>query len=127
MPFSEFSAKLDVIPGHFSEFELRASFTQGAGAEAIDLATQDLTLSIGSYSVTVPAGSFHDVGKRAFVFTDIHKRKALEIILVKMEANSYRLEEAVRGADSDTVADPVAVTLTVGYNTGTAQVTVRDR
>jgi hypothetical protein len=125
VPFSEFSAKLDVIPGHFSEFELRASFTQGAGA--IDLATQDLTLSIGSYSVTVPAGSFHDVGKRAFAFTDIHNRKALEIILVKMGANSYRSEEAVRGADSDTVADPVAVTLTVGYNTGTALVTVRDR
>jgi YVTN family beta-propeller protein len=52
--FSAFSARLDISP---NGFDLKGSFALGAGG-TVNPPTQALTLRAGTYTVTVPAGSF---------------------------------------------------------------------
>ena len=56
VPFSSFSGKLELDPEDGS-FDLNARFTLGAGG-SVSPPNQPVSLTIGTYSVTIPAGSF---------------------------------------------------------------------
>jgi hypothetical protein len=58
-PFCSYTSRLWVDEHHERDygFELQARFALGTGA-SIDPVTQSVTLTVGPYSVTIPAGSF---------------------------------------------------------------------
>jgi hypothetical protein len=56
--FSAFAAKAEIATGFHPGFEVRGSFTLGAGSSGIAPDTQPVTLTLGSFSTTIPAGSF---------------------------------------------------------------------
>jgi Kelch motif len=64
--FATFSASVKLAVAS-SSFNLNGSFALGA-TRSIDPRTQDVTVQVGGYSVTIPAGSFHRDEKGNFVF-----------------------------------------------------------
>jgi hypothetical protein len=60
---SSFSARLAILTGKPSGFELTAWFTLRAASDGIHPLTEAVTLQIANYTVTIPAGSFHQLWK----------------------------------------------------------------
>lgn len=135
MPFSCFTGKLE-FNVNTGTFEINATFNVGAGG-SINPSTEPVTLAIGSYSVTIPAGSFvrHD---DLFQFEGIIKGTRLQMLIrhrncedgigssnsmkCACNAGSYTLQAQGRGANLKGIANPVTVTLSIGNDTGTTQI-----
>jgi uncharacterized repeat protein (TIGR03803 family) len=119
VPFSAFGAMLHITPGN--TFQLHAMFTQGAGAQAIQPLTQDLIFKLGTFSVTIRAGSFRAT-RKAFMFEGEISGLALNVRMNPAGPNSYSLQVEASGVDLSSLTNPVPVTLSIGNNTGTVQV-----
>jgi hypothetical protein len=65
VPFATSFAKLEISR---KGFDLNESFTLGAHSNGIDPAAEDVTLQIGTFSVTIPAGSFEKKPNGRFDF-----------------------------------------------------------
>jgi hypothetical protein len=136
IPFSSFKAKLalDVDDG---AFDLSAKFTPGPNG-SINPATEPVALIIGPYSVTIPAGSFKRRGESYFfkgVIDGVHLRVYIhhnydehydDNDLDQLQDHDshgregkkarYSLRAEGRGANLSGIANPVAVTITIGSN-----------
>jgi uncharacterized repeat protein (TIGR03803 family) len=121
-PFESFRVKLDTTCGHPPGFDMKALFTQGSGAAAIDPATQSITVTVGTYTVTFPAGSFKVTKKGWWVFDGKINGVSLEGRLLQTGTNSYQLQLTASRVDLNSLTNPVTVTLALGNNTGTTQV-----
>ena len=121
LPFSDFSAKLDISS---AGFDLTGTFTLGTGG-MIDPPTQPLTLVVGTYTVTVPAGSFKAGPKRTFTFAGTIGGVALQIRITLLRGQSYSIQVDASGVNLTGLTNPVMVSLTIGNNTGTTSVTAR--
>ncbi len=122
VPFSQFSAKLDITAGPPPGFQLKALFTQGSGGAAIDPVAQGLTLSVGTYTVTIPPGSFQMTKKGTFVYVGTINGVELQSRILQLSANTYQMQIDASGVDLTSQTNPVPVTLSFGNNTGTVQV-----
>ncbi len=122
-PFSAFDAKLNVTAGPHARFQLKATFTQGSAGGAIDPVTQGMMLAIGPYNATIPAGEFHMRNRGLFVYEGTINGAALQIRILQTRTNSYQVQLEASGMDLTSFTNPVPVTLTIGSNTGTTQVT----
>jgi hypothetical protein len=142
IPFASLNAKLelDVDDG---TFRLKARFRLGPGG-SINPLTEAVTLGIGPYSVTIPAGSFKRHGE-VYEFEGVIRRVRLEVSIRQRcredgrdfddsegpnrrgcEGNDayYNLSAEGRGANLKGIANPVAVTVSIGDNSGTTDVPV---
>jgi len=136
-PFSKFTVRnLDIACDSDSDkddrrFNLNGEFTPATG-KAIDPAHQAVTLRIGTFSLSIPEGSFkadHDADD--FRFRGTVKGVNVEFEIREEHRNRDRRHDAApeftfsveaRGADLSTQPNPVMVTLTIGNNTGTESV-----
>ncbi len=118
-PFSSFRAKLDTTAGPRKGFQLQAFFTQGTGAPAIDPVAQGMTLTVGTYTVTIPPGSFHQTKKGWFVYQGTIGGVTLAIRISQTGASSYELQVDASGVDLTMLTNPVTLTLALGNNNGT--------
>jgi Beta-propeller repeat len=124
--FSQFSTKLAIVsspPG----FNFNSSFTLGPGG-SINPMTDPMTLQVGppatGYSVTIPPGSFQFVGgNKHYVFSGTIGGATISVNLSPVSATSYTFRGSVAGPNLTGLTNPVSVTLTIGNNTGTTQVT----
>lgn len=123
VPFSAFSGKLDIGSWPKPRFQLKAKFTQGAGAEAIDPVTQPVKLTVGTYTVTIPAGSFRALRDGAYVFEGAIDGTELRVHILQTEANSYRVHVDAACVDLTASSNPVPVSLYIGQNNGATEVT----
>jgi uncharacterized repeat protein (TIGR03803 family) len=123
VPFSAFSAKLDIGSWPKPRFQLKAKFTQGAGAEAIDPVTQPVKLNVGTYTVTIPAGSFRALRNGAFAFEGAIDGTELRVHILPTETNSYRVHVDAACVDLTASSNPVPVSLYIGQNNGATEVT----
>jgi hypothetical protein len=121
-PFASFTGKLDVTVSTGS-FGLTSNFTLGAGTGGINPVTQPVTLQIGPYSVTIPAGSFEKNKKGAFVYSGIIGGVALELRINPVGGNSFTLQAEGSGANLGGISNPVTVMLTIGNDAGSTQIT----
>lgn len=116
-----FSAKLKIHLAS-SSFDLNSNFTLGAGGSIAPL-TQDMTVQIGGYSVTIPAGSFTQPPNGKFVFEGTISAVPLEAILTPLSSNSYEFRLVGEGAPNLPTSNPVTVVFTIGNNIGMTTVT----
>ncbi len=119
VPFSAFRAKLDTTAGPPPGFQLQAFFTQGTGAPAIDPVAQGMTLTVGTYTVTIPPGAFHQTKKGWFVYEGKIGGVVLEVRISQTGASSYELQAEASRVDLTSLTNPIAVTLALGNNNGT--------
>jgi hypothetical protein len=118
IPFSHFGGSLRIDPDT-GVFFLNGGFTLGPGS-SIDPTTEEVTFSVGSYSVTLPAGSFFKV-KTGYVF----QKKVNHIFLCLYIKNTSTpgkyalLANSGSGALTGTTSSPLPVALTIGDDAGT--------
>ena len=122
VPFSSFSVQLDTTSGPPPGFQVNALFTQGDGAAAIDPVAQGMTLTVGTYTGTIPPGSFVVTKKGLWVYNGTINGVSLQVRLSQTGTSSYQLQVDATGVDLTTITNPVTVTLTLGSNDGTTQV-----
>jgi hypothetical protein len=126
-PFASVAPKLTISTGAVSPpgFDLKIAFTLASNDSAIFPLSQPVTLTVGSYTVTVPASAFKQLGKGAktggYVYTGTVNGVTLSEQLSQTGTNSYLLQVSATGVAPAT-SNPVAVTLTIGTDFGTASV-----
>ena len=122
-PFAAFTIdNLNISPQGFHE---QGDFTLGANGPAIDLAHQPVTLTIGSFSLTIPAGSFSQVGgNHHFVLNATINGLQVDFNLKANHGSSTDFSYVVNvsGVNLTSQPNPVTVGLTIGHNTGTTTV-----
>ncbi len=122
-PFDAFDieeAEVELGPGpNDDEFEVEGSFTLGSG-DGIDPRSEDVTLKVGTFRVTFPAGSFELDDDE---FEGVIDGVKLEFEIEALGGNSFEFEVEGEDADLTGTVNPVEVRLTIGDDTGTTFVT----
>jgi hypothetical protein len=129
-PFASFTPKLNIYTGAVSApgFDVNVALTLGTTNTAIFPLTKDVKLTIGSYTVTVPAGSFKLLtnGSKAgsYTYSGTINGVTLTGQLSPTGTNSYVFTASATGVVPAT-SNPVPVTISIGADSSTASVTAR--
>jgi len=124
VPFSSFSAQLVIFTQKPYGYALTSTLTPGASA-AFTPATQAVTLQIAGYVVTIPAGSLKQIGKGAgaiYTFAGTINGVTTGVVITPLGGNRYEFAAAGSPENLTAAANPVAVTIMIGNNSGTATV-----
>jgi hypothetical protein len=126
IPFSAFSAKLDINlikkPNQDS-FRLQSDFTLGSASNGINRVTEAVTLQMGTFTTTIPAGSFEGKKFGPFEFHGTIDGVNLHVVIRPTGAKRYAFEaEARHHANVSGIMNPVPVTLTIGDDSGTTSI-----
>jgi DNA-binding beta-propeller fold protein YncE len=119
VPFAASFAKLEISK---KGFDLNESFTLGANSNGINPVTEDVTLQIGTFSVTIPAGSFQQKPNGRFDFKGIINDVKLKAQIVPLGNNIFTFNAEGKGVDLTGLTNPVTVVLTIGTDSGTTAV-----
>jgi YVTN family beta-propeller protein len=118
-PFSNLTIKgLTVNQNGFAE---NGSFSLGAGSTGIDLAHQPFTVIVDGFSLTIPGGSFKQVGGNMhFVFNGTINGAPVSVNLIATGGTStdFKFSLSVTGVDLTGQPNPATVGLNIGSNTG---------
>src|SRR6201987_872334 len=107
VPFAVSSATLGTKTGSPPTFELTDSFTLGVNSNGIDPVTENVTLHIGSLSVTIPAGDFTQMPDGSFAFDGTIKGVTCGITIVPFRNNQFKLTANATGVDLSTLGKRV--------------------
>jgi DNA-binding beta-propeller fold protein YncE len=120
VPFATSFAKLEIAKRGFVLGEL---FTLGAISNGINPLTQNLALQIGTFSVTIPAGSFEQKPNGRFDFKGGINDVKLKVQIVPLGNDIFTFNAEGKGVDLTGLTNPVTVVLTIGIDTGSTTVT----
>jgi YVTN family beta-propeller protein len=117
-PFAAFTIDNLVLNNNLHE---QGDFTLGANTGGIDLAHQPLTLTVNDFSLTIPAGSFRQVGGNLhFVFNGQINGLGVNFNLKGVNGSSTQFTYVVVIQGVNIAGpDPATVGLKIGHNTGT--------
>ena len=100
-----------------------AALFLGAGG-SINPLTQPVTPQVGSYSVTLPPGSFKQLGQGSkagnYVYSGTMNGVSLQVHIVALGNSSYVFKAAAQPVNPTGLSNPVAVTITISNHSGTA-------
>jgi hypothetical protein len=122
VPFAASFAKLEIEARRRPGFELKEFFTLGTNSNGIDPVTENVTLQIGTFSVTIPAGSFEQDLNRRFEFEGVINDVSLEVQIVPLGNNIFTFKADGKGVDLTGLTNPVTVGLTIGIDSGSTAV-----
>lgn len=118
-PLAAFSIHtFNISPQGFHE---QGDFTLGANTGGIDLAHQPVTLTINDFSLTIPAGSFRQVGGNMhFVFNGTVNGLSVNFNLKAVNGSTTQFTDVV-DVHGVTIGrpNPATVGLKIGHNSGT--------
>ncbi len=124
--FAAFTPKveLELNPGAFDdEFEIKARLMLGAGSDGISPLTEEVKIQVGTFSTTIPAGSFRQDKKGRFKFEGAINGARLEVVLRPLGGNSYEFKAEGKNVNLAGTSNPVTISLTINEDTGNATVT----
>jgi hypothetical protein len=119
-------AKLDISGTPPTSFDINGSFTLGTGSNGINPISEPVTLELGAFSVTVPAGSFIKTPKGQYVYEGTVDGVALQVQIAPMSGNSYSFKAEGSGANLSGTTNSVTVTLTIGDDKGATTATAQN-
>ncbi len=117
VPFSAFSAKLTIF-AYKPSFTLLADFTLGSTSNGINPLFEDVTLRVGSFTTTIPPGSFTMTAPGTYAFIGVIDSVFLNV-LIKLEGGKEYTFQAAANVNLAKTKSPAPVTLTIGNDTGT--------
>ena len=123
VPFAAFTLEAEIALGPLGAFEVKGNFTLGEGSNGINPLTEDVKLQVGTFSTTIPAGSFHQDHRGRFKFEGVINGVSLEVQIVPLGGNDFQFKAEAQGADMMDIVNPVSVELTIGDDGGSATVT----
>lgn len=121
VPFSAFDLRLSIdstAPG----FSLRGTFTLGAASDGINPLTEPVTITLGTYSVTIPPSSFKLFKNGTFMFQGTIGGVNLVVQIVPLGGASYQIKANGSPVNLSGLTNPVTVTLVIGNDSGTTSV-----
>jgi DNA-binding beta-propeller fold protein YncE len=122
VPFASSFAKLEIAK---HRFDLKESFTLGANSNGINPVTENVTLQIGTFSVTIPPGSFKLNPNGRFAFQGFINGVSMQVQIVPLGNNIFTFKAEGTRVDLTGLTNPVTVVLTIGINTGATTVTAQ--
>src|SRR2546428_559773 len=124
-PFAAFHAKVEIEDERDErEFKVKGTFTLGAGSDGIHPDTEVVTLEVGTFSATIPAGSFRRHGHGTFKFEGLAGGARLEVKIQARGGKRFEFKAEGKGAQVGT-ANPVTVLLAVGDDAGSTLARVK--
>ena len=125
VPFLAFSATaLDIDFGGSPIFNLHSQFTLSSTAPAINPVTQPVSFQVGTYSTTIPSGSFAKQLDGSFLFEGVIDGVSLTVHIRPTATLQYTFHaKATTGASLTKTTNPVYVTLIIGGDSGATAVT----
>ncbi|SPB17791.1 hypothetical protein NOV72_04994 [Caballeronia novacaledonica] len=120
--FAKYTTELLVAP-KLKAYSVAASFTLATSAAAISPTTQNLTLTIGTLSITVPAGMIKQPSPKIGLYTydGVINGEKFGLVLTGQKSGPWGLV-AVGSHAFTSLTTSVPVTLTIETNTGTATI-----
>ncbi|CAJ0860464.1 hypothetical protein AMST5_01305 [freshwater sediment metagenome] len=130
--FAVFDTKLKLSFGfapNQDQFQFKADFTLNTTSNGIDPVVETTTLKIGAFSTSIPAGSFKLNKKQGFfTYSGVISGANLEVSIKPIAAGRYSFQ--AKGANlsfgvsaANPMPSPVPVTLRIGDDSGTTEVT----
>jgi hypothetical protein len=126
-PRHAFSAQLQIAfdrKANHDAFALESSFTLSSTAPAIDPVGQPVTLQVGTFTTTIPPGSFKKTGG-LFTFVGVIAGVNLQAVIFPTGALRYAFLAAAERASLTGTKNPVPVMLSIGANSGMISVNAR--
>jgi YVTN family beta-propeller protein len=126
VPFLTFNAVLNIAFGtapNIDAFTLGTGFTLSSTAPVINPLTQPITLQIGTFAVTIPAGSFNETGKGIFSFEGVINGVTMKAVIKSTGTLRYNFQAGAQLASLTGTQNTVYVTLTIGGDSGATSVT----
>ncbi|MEO8663163.1 MAG: chitobiase/beta-hexosaminidase C-terminal domain-containing protein [Bryobacteraceae bacterium] len=106
-----------------SGFQVTGYLQTGAASNGIDPTTESVTLSVGAYTVLIPAGSFTVNSSGAFVFSGpAANANVRSFAIIPMAPGRYSFRAQVAGPNLTAQPNPITVSLRVGDDGGRASV-----
>ena len=129
-PFAAFraKAKIKVIGG---KFHVKGRFALGGNSNGIGLGSEDISFGLaggtGGASVTIPAGAGHVNRHGTFRFRGTIDGIKLHLKIKPTRHDSFTLTIRGKDANFNGIANPVSVSLRIGDDEGSVEVTARIR
>ena len=105
MPFAAFAVDVEIED---DEFEVEGSLTLGAGSDGIDPLTEDTTVGIGTFSLTIPA-DFWDLDDGTFEFEGTIDGVDLDMEITSVGDNSFDFDGPRRESCSCIFCDHIGL------------------
>jgi hypothetical protein len=113
------------------EFKVKGTFTLGKDSNGIDPTTEAVNLRVGTFSTTIPAGSFiqdeklagTEEGRGGLVFEGVINQVALSARIQPLHDGTFKFKISAKGADLSGTSIPLALTLTLGDDRGSTSLT----
>jgi hypothetical protein len=102
-------------------FDIRATFTLGDDSDGVDPSAEEVRLQVGSYSATIPAGSFRSGANGAVEFEGVIDRVELKVVFLparRQEGRTFKLKAHGEGAHLDGTVLPFRLALHIGDDQG---------
>ncbi len=122
VPFAAFRADVEIEE---DELEVEGRFTLGPGSNGIDPRTENVILSVGSFTTMIPAGAFELTRPGLFgavEFEGVIDGVELEFEIRILDGNSYAFKAEAEETDLTGIVNLVKVTLIIGDDSGTVRV-----
>ena len=123
-PFAALTAKVKIDKGPRTsndKFDVQGTFILAAASNGIDPLTEDLTLQLGSFSTTIPAGSFAQARQR-LKFVGVIGGVSLDVEIRPLRGGGFGLKANGADANLDEIVNPLLVKLTIGNDSGSSTV-----
>jgi hypothetical protein len=111
---------------HNSTLNITGQFALGTDGTAFDPASDIFSLQLGTYSVSIPAGSFATTATGSFSHSRTISGHIVSVNL-KPSSTGYAFSVEAKAVDVATIVNPATLQLVVGCNTGSAAVIVKPR
>ena len=118
--FSDFSADVS-LNAEKGKFETEGSFILASNSNGIDPLTEDVSFQIGSFSATIPPGSFVRNGN-GFEFEGVLNGSSLKASIRPLPDGRFRYTASGDGANAAISPQPSTMSLIIGDDGGTTTV-----
>ena len=125
VPFADFTIEKAIVdfapsPGSNDRFEVKGQFTLGPTSNGVDPLNEEVVVTVGPSSVTIPTGSFVPVG---FTFMFEGNIGGSDVTMTIEATNAaFTFESSATGADLTDTANPVDISLRIGADSGAASI-----
>jgi hypothetical protein len=118
IPFADFDAQVEIED---LEFEVRGNFTLGPNSDGINLFKEDVSFEVGTFSKTIPAGSFKQEERGKIRYKESTQQLDLDILIRVAGSNKYTIK--IEGEGMKLPGKPGAkdVLLRIGNDEGRAR------
>ncbi len=101
---------------------LVSNFTLGPESNGINPVQEAVTLTIGNFTTTIPAGSFRKGLAGVYAFAGKISNVSIDALIIPLRNNRFAFQAAAYGADFSGTQNPVTVELGIGDDHGATSV-----